>query len=36
MAMTHRIVPKDKLGIGVAINGLSAILAPAIGPTLGG
>jgi EmrB/QacA subfamily drug resistance transporter len=36
MAMTHRIVPADKLGIGVAINGLSSILAPAIGPTLGG
>ncbi|HEY1972665.1 MAG TPA: MDR family MFS transporter, partial [Pseudonocardia sp.] len=36
MAMTHRIVPKDKLGIGVAVNGISAVLAPAIGPTLGG
>lgn len=36
MAMTHRIVPPDKLGIGVAVNGISAVLAPAIGPTLGG
>lgn len=36
MAMTHRIVPAGKLGIGVAVNGLSSVLAPAIGPTLGG
>ncbi|HEY1966781.1 MAG TPA: DHA2 family efflux MFS transporter permease subunit, partial [Pseudonocardia sp.] len=36
MAMTHRIVPADKLGIGVAVNGISSVLAPAIGPTLGG
>lgn len=36
MAMTHRIVPARKLGIGVAVNGLSSVMAPAIGPTLGG
>ena len=36
MAMIYRIVPRDKIGGGMAIFGLSLMVGPAIGPTLGG
>lgn len=36
LMLTHRIVPKAKIGIGMAVYGISGVFAPAIGPTLGG
>lgn len=36
LIITHRIVPKDKIGLGIGVNGISAVFGPAIGPTLGG
>jgi EmrB/QacA subfamily drug resistance transporter len=36
MAMIYRIVPRDKIGGGMAIFGVSLMVGPAIGPTLGG
>lgn len=36
LVLTHRIVPKHQIGIGMAIYGISGVFAPAIGPTLGG
>lgn len=36
MAMIYRIVPRDKIGGGMAIFGISLMVGPAIGPTLGG
>lgn len=36
MAVIYRIIPREKIGMGLGIWGISAIMAPAIGPTLGG
>lgn len=36
MTMIYRIVPPKKIGMALGIWGVSAIMAPAIGPTLGG
>jgi len=36
MAIVYRIVPREKIGTALGIWGMSAIMAPAIGPTLGG
>ncbi len=36
MAMIFRMVPKDKFGSGMGIFGIALLMAPAIGPTLGG
>lgn len=36
MSLVYLMVPKDKAGLGLGIWGLSAILGPAVGPTLGG
>lgn len=36
MAMIYRIVPRDKIGGAMGVFGLSILVAPAIGPTLGG
>jgi EmrB/QacA subfamily drug resistance transporter len=36
LTMIYRIVPKEKIGIGIAAYGLAAVFAPATGPTLGG
>jgi EmrB/QacA subfamily drug resistance transporter len=36
MSMVYRIVPRDKIGTGMGILGISYLVAPAIGPTLGG
>jgi EmrB/QacA subfamily drug resistance transporter len=36
MAMVFRIVPKDRIGGGMSILGIALMVAPAIGPTLGG
>ena len=36
MAMLYRMVPRDRIGTAMGIWGLTAIVAPAIGPTLGG
>lgn len=36
MSMVFRIVPKDKIGSGMAVFGLALMMGPAIGPTLGG
>ena len=36
MAMVFRMVPRDKIGSGMGIFGIALLVAPAIGPTLGG
>lgn len=36
MAMIYRMVPRDKIGSGMGILGIALLVAPAIGPTLGG
>jgi len=36
MSMIYRIIPPKKIGMALGIWGVSAIMAPAIGPTLGG
>jgi EmrB/QacA subfamily drug resistance transporter len=36
MAIVYRIVPREKIGIALGVWGMSAVMAPAIGPTLGG
>ncbi|HUX38310.1 MAG TPA: DHA2 family efflux MFS transporter permease subunit, partial [Rectinemataceae bacterium] len=36
MSMVFRIVPREKIGTGMAIFGLALMVGPAIGPTLGG
>jgi EmrB/QacA subfamily drug resistance transporter len=36
MAMIYRMVPRDKIGSGMGIFGIALLVAPAIGPTLGG
>lgn len=36
MAMLYRMVPRKRIGTAMGIWGLTAIVAPAIGPTLGG
>ncbi len=36
MSMVYRIVPREKIGTGMAIFGLALMMGPAIGPTLGG
>jgi EmrB/QacA subfamily drug resistance transporter len=36
MAMIYRMVPRDKIGAGMGIFGIALLVAPAIGPTLGG
>jgi EmrB/QacA subfamily drug resistance transporter len=36
MAMIFRMVPRDKIGSGMGIFGIAMLVAPAIGPTLGG
>jgi EmrB/QacA subfamily drug resistance transporter len=36
MAMIYHIVPRDKIGMALGIWGIAAMVAPSIGPTLGG
>ncbi len=36
MSMVYRLIPRDKLGVASGFFGMSMLLAPAIGPTLGG
>jgi EmrB/QacA subfamily drug resistance transporter len=36
LTMLYRLVPKEKMGIGMAAYGMSMVFAPATGPTLGG
>jgi EmrB/QacA subfamily drug resistance transporter len=36
LTMLYKIVPPNKLGIGMAVYGVSMVFAPATGPTLGG
>lgn len=36
MAMIYQVVPKDRIGSAMGIFGLTMLVAPAIGPTLGG
>lgn len=36
MAIVYRIVPKEKIGLALGIWGMTAVMAPAIGPTVGG
>ncbi len=36
MAMIYRMVPRDKIGGGMGIFGLALLVAPALGPTVGG
>ena len=36
MSMVFRIVPRDKIGTGMAVFGLALMVGPALGPTLGG
>jgi EmrB/QacA subfamily drug resistance transporter len=36
MAMIYRMVPREKIGSGMGIFGIALMVAPAIGPTLGG
>jgi len=36
MAMIYRLVPRNKMGAGMGIFGMALLVAPAIGPTLGG
>lgn len=36
MAMIYRMVPRDRIGSGMGIFGIALLVAPSIGPTLGG
>ncbi|OAT83638.1 DHA2 family efflux MFS transporter permease subunit [Desulfotomaculum copahuensis] len=36
MAMTYRIVPREKIGLALGVWGIAISMAPAVGPTLGG
>jgi EmrB/QacA subfamily drug resistance transporter len=36
MAMIYRMVPRERIGSGMGIFGIAILVAPAIGPTLGG
>ncbi len=36
MAMIYRMVPRDQIGSGMGIFGIALLVAPAVGPTLGG
>ncbi|WP_373323015.1 DHA2 family efflux MFS transporter permease subunit [Desulforamulus aquiferis] len=36
MAMIYRIIPRQKIGMALGVWGVAAIMAPAVGPTLGG
>jgi EmrB/QacA subfamily drug resistance transporter len=36
MAMVYRMVPREKIGEGMGIFGIALLVAPALGPTLGG
>jgi EmrB/QacA subfamily drug resistance transporter len=36
LSMLYQIVPKDKIGTAMGIYGLGVVVAPAVGPTLGG
>ncbi|HVB09811.1 MAG TPA: DHA2 family efflux MFS transporter permease subunit, partial [Bacillota bacterium] len=36
MSMVYRLIPRDKLGVASGFFGMSMLLAPALGPTLGG
>ena len=36
MTLLYRIVPKDKIGSAMGVYGLGVVVAPAVGPTLGG
>jgi EmrB/QacA subfamily drug resistance transporter len=36
MSMVFRLIPKDKMGLGMGIVGIAMMVAPAIAPTLGG
>jgi EmrB/QacA subfamily drug resistance transporter len=36
LTMLYRLVPPEKIGLGMAAYGLSMVIAPATGPTLGG
>ncbi len=36
MAMIYRMVPRDKIGGGMGIFGVALLVAPALGPTIGG
>ncbi|HVO40169.1 MAG TPA: DHA2 family efflux MFS transporter permease subunit [Spirochaetia bacterium] len=36
MAMIYRMVPREKIGAGMGIFGIALLVAPAVGPTLGG
>lgn len=36
MAIIYKIVPRDKIGMALGVWGVSAVAAPAVGPTLGG
>lgn len=36
MSMVYRLIPRNKLGVASGFFGMSMLLAPAIGPTLGG
>ena len=36
LSMVYRIVPREKIGAAMGMYGLGIIVAPAIGPTLGG
>jgi EmrB/QacA subfamily drug resistance transporter len=36
MTIVYRIVPKEKIGLGLGVWGMAAVCGPAIGPTLGG
>lgn len=36
LTMVYKLVPKEKLGIAMAMYGVGVVFAPAIGPTLGG
>src|SRR5918912_4400943 len=36
LSMLYQIVPKEKIGAAMGIYGLGVVVAPAVGPTLGG
>ena len=36
LTLIQRIVPKEKLGVGMAVYGISSVMAPALGPVVGG
>jgi EmrB/QacA subfamily drug resistance transporter len=36
MAMVYRMVPRDKIGGGMGVFGVALLVAPALGPTIGG